>query len=169
MGIDIPIVFRYWCVVFIDGQQDNDTASARVAQLEVEIARWREVALAGERDRAALQAKLTASEQNLERLRQAYTNALEQLQLAKRKLFMAKAERREAVPEQLQLDLLNKEIEQLGKELTQAETAAQVNETSADSTTAQTQKTQKAKGAGHEGPKSSGRRNLESSNLPMIR
>ena len=169
MGIDIPVVFGYWCVVFIDGQQDNDTVFARVAQLEVENARLREAALAGERDCAALQAKLATSEQNLERLRQAYTNALEQLQLAKRKLFMAKAERHEAVPEQLQLDLLNKEVEQLGKELNQAETAAQSSETSDGTTAEQTQKTEKTKDANREGAKSTGRRNLESSNLPMIR
>src|SRR5664280_860701 len=105
----------------------------------------------------------------LERLRQAYTHALEQLQLAKRKLFMAKAERHEAVPEQLQLDLLHKEDEQLGKELNQAETAAQSNETDTGSTTEQPKRPAKTNGADREGPKSSGRRNLESSSLPMIR
>ena len=155
MGIDIPIVFGYGCVVLIDGQQDNDTVFDRVFQLEAENAR--------------LQAKLAASEQTLERLRQAYTHALEQLQLAKRKLFMAKAERHEAVPEQLQLDLLHKEVEQLGKELNQAETAAQSNETDTGSTTEQPKRPAKTNGADREGPKSSGRRNLESSSLPMIR
>ena len=104
----------------IDGQQQVSNARAdRVAELEAE--------------NACLRAKLTDSEQTLERLRQAYTNALEQLQLAKRKLFMAKAERREAVPEQLQLDLLTQQVEQLGKELNQAETAAK-SDTSTDTT-----------------------------------
>ncbi len=64
-------------------------------------------------------------------------HALEQLQLTKRKLFMAKAERHEAVPEQLQLDLLHNQVEQLGKELNQAESAALTAESSANSTTEQ--------------------------------
>ena len=169
MGIDIPVVFGYWCVVVFDGQQDADTVLDRVAQLEAENARLRAAALAAQCDRAQLQAKLTESEQTLERVRQAYTHALEQLQLAKRKLFMAKAERHEAVPEQLQLDLLHKQVEQLGKELNQAESAAQIAETSSNSTTEQPKKPAKFNGADREGPKSSGRRNLELSSLPMIR
>jgi transposase len=155
--------------VVFDGQQDADTVLDRVAQLEAENARLRAAALAAQCDRAQLQAKLTESEQTLERVRQAYTHALEQLQLAKRKLFMAKAERHEAVPEQLQLDLLHKQVEQLGKELNQAESAAQIAETSSNSTTEQPKKPAKFNGADREGPKSSGRRNLELSSLPMIR
>jgi transposase len=85
--------------VVFDRQQDVDTVLDRVAQLEAENAHLRAAALAAQCDRAQLQAKLTESEQTLERVRQAYTHALEQLQLAKRKLFMAKAERHEAVPE----------------------------------------------------------------------
>jgi transposase len=161
MGIDILIVFGYWCVVVIDGQQDINTALDRVVQLEVENARLRELALAGERDRAELQAKLAASEQTLERLRQAYTNALEQLQLAKRRLFVAKAERREAVPEQLQLDLLAKQVEQLGDELTKAEHAAG-NETP-DAATGKPAERKRSES------KPKGRRNLASSDLPLIR
>lgn len=140
----------------IDGQQQVSNARAdRVAELEAE--------------NACLRAKLTDSEQTLERLRQAYTNALEQLQLAKRKLFVAKAERREAVPEQLQLDLLTQQVEQLGKELNQAETAAK-SDTSTDTTEpAQPNKTVKARQDDGAKPKSGGRRNLALSTLPMIR
>jgi transposase len=155
MGIDILIVIRYCCAMVSDGQQVSNTQVDRVAELEAEIAR--------------LRAKLVDSEQTLQRLRQAYTNALEQLQLAKRRLFVAKAERREAVPEQLQLDLLTEQVEQLGEELNQAETAAQSEES--NDTTEQAHPNKTAKAGQYDGtkPKSSGRRNLASSTLPLIR
>ena len=155
MGIDILIVFRYCCAMDSDGQQASRATLDRVAELEAENAR--------------LRAKLVDSEQTLQRLRQAYTNALEQLQLAKRRLFVAKAERREAVPEQLQLDLLSQQVEQLGKELNQAETAAN-SEASTDTTEeSHPNKTAKARQDDGTKPKSSGRRNLALSTLPMIR
>jgi transposase len=149
MGIDILIVFGYCCVMVSDGQQASNTQADRVVELEAEI--------------ASLRAKLADSEQTLQRLRQAYTNALEQLQLAKRRLFVAKAERHEAVPEQLQLDLLAEQVEQLGKELNQAETAAEASEPAHPDKTTKARKDDGAK------PKSSGRRNLALSTLPLIR
>jgi transposase len=155
MGIDILIVFRYCCAMVSDGQQASRTTLDRVAELEAENAR--------------LRAKLVDSEQTLQRLRQAYTNALEQLQLAKRRLFVAKAERHEAVPEQLQLDLLSQQVEQLGKELNQAETAAQSEESNDTTEQAHPNKTAKARQDDGTKPKSSGRRNLALSTLPMIR
>jgi transposase len=155
MGIDILIVFRYCCAMVSDGQQASNTQVDRVAELEAENAR--------------LRAKLADSEQTLQRLRQAYTNALEQLQLAKRRLFVAKAERREAVPEQLQLDLLSQQVEQLGKELNQAETAAQSEQSNDTTEQAHPNKTAQARQDDGTKPKSSGRRNLALSTLPLIR
>ena len=130
----------------IEQQQQGGTQTDRVAELEAENAR--------------LRAKLATSEQSLQRLRQAYTHALEQLQLAKRKLFMAKAERREAVPEQLQLDLLTQQVEQLGNELTEAERTA-------SDKTATNNPERPARKRSESTPK--GRRNLATSELPLIR
>ncbi len=155
MGIDILIVFRYCCAMDSDGQQASNTTFDRVAELEAEIVQ--------------LRAKLVNSEQTLQRLRQAYTNALEQLQLAKRRLFVAKAERREAVPEQLQLDLLSQQVEQLGKELNQAETATNPDASTDTTEQAHPNKTAKARQDDGAKPKSSGRRNLALSTLPLIR
>jgi transposase len=144
LGIDISNAIRYWCAVTIDAQQVNEQQKAElVAELEAENARLRE--------------QLAASEQTLQRLRQSYTHVLEQLQLAKRRLFVAKAERHEAVPEQLQLDLLIKQAEQLGEQLNQAE-----------------QRLNGASGAGNGERKRApatpkGRRNLATSDLPLIR
>lgn len=60
-------MFGYWCVVVTDADATPETAAARLAALEAENAWLRE--------------KLAGSEQTLQRLRQAYTNALEQLQV----------------------------------------------------------------------------------------
>lgn len=93
-----------WVRRDIDAQQVSEQQKAElVAALEAEDARLRE--------------QLAASEQTLQRLRQSYTHVLEQLQLAKSRLFVAKAERHEAVPDQLQLELLIKQAEQLGEQL----------------------------------------------------
>src|SRR5512145_3139845 len=115
MGIDISILLGYCCVVFNSAQQPEviDLA-ARIAELEAENR-------ALQTRNLQVTTQLEASRQTIERLRSAYTAALEQLQLAKRRMFVAKAERREAVPEQLQLDLLTKQVEQLGRELAEAE------------------------------------------------
>jgi hypothetical protein len=67
-------------------------------------------------EKASLEQKLADSEKSLSRVRAAYVAALEQLQLAKRRLFAAKAERREAVPEQLELDGLFAEVQKLEDE-----------------------------------------------------
>ena len=112
-----------------------------------------------EAENAWLREQLAGAEQTLQRLRQAYTNALEQLQLAKRRLFVAKAERHEAVPEQLQLDLLMQQAEQLGQQLAQAE---QTLTGLGDGL-----KNRSDRKGSQATPK--GRRNLATSELPLIR
>jgi transposase len=79
---------------------------------------------------AALEARLAAAERErdearraLEGLRQAYTRALEQLALLRRRLFVAKAERVEASGEQLAFDALFAEVKRLEKALDAAERA----------------------------------------------
>ena len=142
MGIDISVAIEYCCVVVTDADTATETSAETVAALTAENARLRE--------------QLKESEQTLQRLRQAYTHVLEQLQLAKRRLFMAKAERHEAVPEQLQLDLLMQQAEQIGAQLERAEQLL----TNGDSH----RKTKRGSAAT---PK--GRRNLAESELPLTR
>ena len=140
-------------------QQDEVVAlTARIAELEAENRLLHKRHL-------EVTAQLQASKQTVERLRAAYTAALEQLQLAKRRLFVAKAERREAVPEQLQLDLLTKQVEQLGKELAEAEATSGSSSPKTDS---ESEKPTKAKRLRTTETKPSGRRNLAESDLPLV-
>jgi transposase len=96
-------------------------------------------------------------------VRAAYVAALEQLQLAKRRLFVAKAERHEAVPEQLELAGLFAQVQKLEAELAKAE---QANAAGNDDSSGSSNKKRKAKS---EGSKSTGRRNLAESDLPLVR
>jgi hypothetical protein len=85
------------------------TADERIAQLEARLA-------AAERER-------DEARRALDGLRQAYTRALEQLALLRRRLFVAKAERVEASGEQLAFDALFAEVKRLEKALDAAERA----------------------------------------------
>jgi hypothetical protein len=93
-----------------------------------------------------------------DRIRQAYHRALEQLQLLRRRLFLAKAERPPVVEEQLTFDALLEEIERLGKALD-----AQGDDDSAQPDEADTGPLDKPK------RKPSGRRKLDESSLPIER
>src|SRR5512145_260298 len=164
MGIDISILFGYCCVVFNSAQQPEAIdLAARIVELEAENH-------ALQTRNLQVTTQLEASQQTVERLRTAYTAALEQLQLAKRRMFLAKAERREAVPEQLQLELLVEQVEQLDRKLTAAEQAspssgANPDSEKKDSESKSEDETPKPKA---QGAKPSGRRNLEDSDLPVI-
>jgi len=169
MGIDISILFGYCCVVFNSAQQPEAIdLAARIAELEAENQ-------ALQTRNLQVTTQLEASRQTIERLRTAYTAALEQLQLAKRRMFVAKAERREAIPEQLQLDLLAQQVEQLDRELTAVELAAQSSGAKPDSEGSNSEgkdaageaKDPTRKRRPQDG-KPSGRRNLEDSDLPVI-
>lgn len=83
------------------------TPDERIAQLEARLA-----AAECERDDAR---------RALEGLQKAYTRALEQLALLRRRLFVAKAERAEASGEQLAFDALFAEVKRLEKALDEAE------------------------------------------------
>lgn len=131
--------------------QVNEAEQNRLFQLQAENQR--------------LQAKLAASEKTIERLRQAYTNALEQLQLAKQRLFVAKAERHEAIPEQLTLEALLTQVESLGQQL---------DEVTRDLNTELPEANNATGGSAGNPRKSSkskpdGRRDLENSTLPLVR
>lgn len=70
-----------------------------------------------EADVATLTAKLKDSEDSLTRVRRAYTHALEQLQLLRRRLFTAKAERVEGLADQLAFDAMFTEVRALERAL----------------------------------------------------
>ncbi|HEU4411067.1 MAG TPA: IS66 family transposase, partial [Polyangiaceae bacterium] len=84
-------------------------ADERIARLEARLA---------DAERA-----LSDARRSLEGLRQAYTRALEQLALLRRRLFVQKAERAEASGEQLAFDALFAEVKRLEKALDAAERA----------------------------------------------
>jgi len=72
-------------------------------------------------DNARLVEKLREAESSNARLRRAYTHALEQLQLLRHRLFVAKAERVPAHADQLAFDVLFAQVQQLEKAIEQAE------------------------------------------------
>ena len=70
---------------------------------------------------AAAKGELDDARGTIERLRRAYTHALEQLQLLRRRLFLAKAERADVGGAQLAFDSMFQEVQRLGKALDAAE------------------------------------------------
>jgi len=107
-----------------------------------------------ERDVAGLTRKLNEVSGAHERLRRAYTHALEQLQLLRRNLFLAKAERKEACAEQLAFDTLVEEVKHLEKAL-------------ADTPLPSEEKDDEKKRRPSKPP--TGRRDLATSTLPVVR
>ncbi|WP_437777254.1 IS66 family transposase [Sorangium sp. So ce1097] len=115
----------------------------RIAQLEAEL--------------AAAKSELVGARDALAQLRRAYTRALEQLQLLRRRLFVAKAERAEVSAEQLAFDSMFLEVQRLEKALDAAESETGDERQHDDP----------------RGPKrrtgGKGRRDLSESDLPVVR
>jgi transposase len=84
-------------------QKPERSHSARIASLEAE--------------NAALTERAKSAETALANLRLAYTKALEELQLMKRRLFVAKAERSDGLTDQLAFDTMFEKVAQLAKQL----------------------------------------------------
>lgn len=145
--------------MFSERQQGVSGLDARASQLEAENVRLRRLAAEATKQRDDALEKLTASQQSVERLRVAYTAALEQLQLARQRLFVAKAERVEAVPEQLRFEQLLAEVQQLEASLAKAE----------GDETPKSPSSRKDKKKGEKASVSKGRRNLAESALPLVR
>ena len=113
--------------------------SQRIAHLEGEL--------------AALQARLETAESTVERLRRAYTQALEQLQLLRRRMFVAKAERPERQADQLAFDAMFAQVQRLEKELEAEERKGDDDR----------------KRRGTRTSKPTGRRDLREADLPEVR
>jgi transposase len=125
---------------------DKPTLSAeqqRIAQLEAEL--------------AAAKSELLGARDALAQLRRAYTRALEQLQLLRRRLFVAKAERAEVSAEQLAFDSMFLEVQRLEKALDAAERKSGEERQHDDP------KGPKRRSGGK------GRRDLSESDLPVVR
>lgn len=111
-----------------------------------------------ERDLAEVRSQLQDTQGALSRLRQAYTRALEQLQLLRRRLFVAKAERVDTRAEQLAFDTMFAQVHTLEKALE----AAEQNTASSESDGGGARKDKPTR-------KPKGRRNLDESMLPERR
>jgi len=131
---------------------------------------------------ARLTAELAQARLTIQSLRARYGEALEQLQLARRRVFFAKAERFDTQKEQLAFDEMLRHVEQLEKEIAEAEQgAAGATEgaplseapSGADGHAAQgtdSAKTSNAKAKdGKEKPKPKGRRSVASLPHPIVR
>ncbi|WP_437528960.1 IS66 family transposase [Sorangium sp. So ce726] len=115
----------------------------RIAQLEAEL--------------AAAKSELVGARDALAQLRRAYTRALEQLQLLRHRLFVAKAERAEVSAEQLAFDSMFLEVQRLEKALDAAE------RNSGEERQHDDPKGPKRRSGGK------GRRDLSESDLPVVR
>lgn len=114
-----------------------------------------------EREKAALTERLRDAEASLERVRRAYTHALEQLQLLRRRVYVASAERAEVDATQLAFDAMFEQVQALSKQLDAAAAAAGDDEGGDDDEGAKTRsKTRRPP---------PGRRDLAETDLPVIR
>jgi transposase len=110
-------------------------------------------------DKARLAQTLQEAESSLARLRRAYTHALEQLQLLRHGLFVAKAERTPAHADQLAFDAMFVQVQQIQEAIQ----AAEQDPGEEDSTSPNKHHDRNNK------KKPKGRRNLSQANLPERR
>ena len=124
------------------------TPEQRIAQLEARL--------------AALQSDLADARGTIARLRRAYAHALEQLQLLRHRLFVAKAERANVPDAQLAFDAMFAQVKTLAKELEKAEPTDDESSGSGDDDPTEKKKAKRRPGG-------QGRRNFEESTLPVVR
>ncbi|MFO0653437.1 MAG: IS66 family transposase [Polyangiales bacterium] len=128
------------------------THAERIAALERQLA-------AAATERAALAEKLRDAELSLQRVRAAYTKALEQLALQRRRVFVASSERRDDEGAQLAFEAMVEQVRKLSEQLDAA--AAAAGEDSGDDDD---------KGAARKRDRSPrGRRDLAETDLPVER
>lgn len=123
-------------------QDSATTPPSRIASLESQV--------------AALTARAESAETALTNLRRAYTKALEELQLMRRRLFVAKAERSDGLAEQLAFNTMFDKVEQLAKQLDAAIGAGDGTDAGEPSEPKKNRKP-------------TGRRDLSESDLPVVR
>lgn len=141
----------------------TDAKEQRIAELEKELLKAR--------------SQLSDLQFELTRLRQAYRRALEQLQLIRRRMFLAKAERNETDKLQLRFEELLAEVEALEKQIEEKEKDLPASEDQDDDQDEGDGEAQdpapggedKPKGKPDDKPKRKGRRKLSLSELPKVR
>lgn len=114
-----------------------------------------------EQEVARLRAELKASQATVARLRAAYMNALEQLQLMRRRLFVAKAERFDTPEEQLTFEQLGLKVQELEAQLGAGSPPEGDGADDEDSKGKRRRKKPDSK--------PTGRRDLSKSSLPLVR
>jgi transposase len=138
----------------------EQTPEQRIAQLESELASAKGKLSTSQDKLSTSQDKLAAAEATITRVRRAYHHALEQLQLLRHRLFLAKAERTEVAAEQLAFDKLFEQVKKLEEELNAAE---EKQESKGDDDRDNDEPKKKRKPGGQ------GRRNFDESTLPVVR
>lgn len=114
-----------------------------------------------ERENATLAGRLHDAEASLARLRAAYTHALEQLQLQRRRLFVASAERADGGDAQLAFDAMFDQVQKLSEQLDKA--AARAGEDAGDGEPEDDGKRSRTR------KPPTGRRDLAETDLPVVR
>ena len=138
----------------------SDTLQPTALTAEQKLAR-----VQGERDElkatvVRLTQQLEQSERNRERIRAAYQNALEQLQLMRRRLFVAKAERFDTPEEQLTFEQLGQRVQELKAQLGAGSPPDGDESDDEDSKPKRKRKKPESK--------PTGRRDLSKSSLPLV-
>jgi hypothetical protein len=113
--------------------------TSRVSELEAQV--------------ASLTERATAAETALANLHKAYRKALEELQILHRRLHLARAERADGLADQLAFDSMFAKVEQLAKQLDAATGSAGGD----------------GGGSNKKNQKSTGRRDLAETDLPVVR
>lgn len=127
------------------------TDAERIAALERQLA-------AAAAERATLAEKLRDAELSLERVREAYTKALEQLALQRRRVFVAGSERRDDDGAQLAFEAMVEQVRRLSEQL---DAAAAAGDDAGDEDAKDTARTR------NRSPR--GRRDLAETDLPVER
>ena len=115
---------------------------------------------------ARLSQQLEQSERDRERIRAAYQNALEQLQLMRRRLFVAKAERFDTPEEQLTFEQLGQRVKELEVQL-DAGSSQEGGESDGGESDEDGSKPKRNRNKPESKP--TGRRDLSKSSLPLVR
>ena len=137
-------------------------ASDRIVGLEAQLTQAQSE-LAKTRD------ELERTKSDLEKIRHAYRRVLEELALMRRRLFAAKGERKDTTAEQLVFEGLLAEAELLERALAAAEEAARAEQQAEPKAPDAPTAPEPPKKEDEPRPKPKGRRNLEDSNLPVVR
>jgi transposase len=161
----------------LSGARTSDSptdASHRIVGLEAQLEQTQSSLAKTQSELAKTKDELERTKGDLEKIRHAYRRVLEELALMRKRLFVAKGERKDTTAEQLAFEGLLAEASLLARALEAAEQAQKAQE--AESKEQAEPKAPEAPAAPEPPtkeddprPKPKGRRNLEASTLPVVR